>query len=85
MHIYMNRFTYDYTDDGKVKDACVGLFGNDSNQSINCKLIIKPEDLDGKTFDTVTLDQVFNIAKKKALAYLQPANTKIADSSNSDK
>lgn len=84
MHIYMNRFTYDYDNDGKVKDAKIGLYGNDDDQLINCTLLIKPEDLEGKTFDDVTLDQTFNLAKKKALAYLQPADTKTASDGGGD-
>lgn len=75
----MNRFTYDYTDNGEIKDARIGLYGNDDDQSINCTLLINPEDLGGKAFDQVTVNQVFNLAKKKALAYLQPANAKLAD------
>jgi hypothetical protein len=81
MNIYMNKFTYDYDANGKISDAQVGLYGNDSDDEyISCNLVIKPEDLgDKKTFNDVTIQDVLNLAKQKALAYLQPDDEKKAD------
>lgn len=78
MNIYMNKFTYEYDSDGKVSDAQVGLYGNDSDDEyVSCNLVVKQDDLgEGKTFDDVTVKDVFELAKKKILAYLQPDGTK---------
>lgn len=80
MNIYMNKFTYEYDSDGKVSDAQVGLCGNDSDgEYVSCNLVVKKDDLgDGKTFDNVTIKDIFEIAKKKVLAYLQPDDQKKA-------
>lgn len=81
MNIYMNKFTYDYDADGKISDAQVGLYGNDSDgEYVSCNLTIKVDELgQGKTFDNVTINDVLNLAKQKALAYLQPDDKKKAD------
>lgn len=80
MNIYMNKFTYEYDPDGKVSDAQVGLYGNDSDgEYVSCNLVVKKDDLgDGKTFDNVTIKDIFEITKKKVLAYLQPDDQKKA-------
>lgn len=80
MNIYMNKFTYEYDSDGKVSDAQVGLYGNDSDgEYVSCNLVVNKDDLgDGKTFDNVTVKDIFEIAKKKVLAYLQPDDQKKA-------
>lgn len=80
MNIYMNKFTYEYDSDGKVSDAQVGLYGNDSDgEYVSCNLVVKKDDLgDGKTFDNVTISDVLNLAKAKALKYLQPDDQKKA-------
>ncbi|HJA21377.1 MAG TPA: hypothetical protein H9721_02180 [Candidatus Limosilactobacillus intestinipullorum] len=80
MNIYMNKFTYEYDSDGKVSDAQVGLYGNDSDgEYVSCNLVVKQDDLgDGKTFDNVTIKDIFEITKKKVLAYLQPDDQKKA-------
>lgn len=80
MNIYMNKFTYEYDSDGKVSDAQVGLYGNDSDgEYVSCNLVVNKDDLgDGKTFDNVTIKDIFEITKKKVLAYLQPDDQKKA-------
>lgn len=80
MNIYMNKLTYEYDSDGKVSDAQVGLYGNDSDgEYVSCNLVVKKDDLgDGKTFDNVTIKDIFEITKKKVLAYLQPDDQKKA-------
>ena len=80
MNIYMKKFTYEYDSDGKVSDAQVGLYGNDSDgEYVSCNLVVNKDDLgDGKTFDNVTVKDIFEIAKKKVLAYLQPDDQKKA-------
>lgn len=80
MNIYMNKFTYEYDSDGKVSDAQVGLYGNDSDgEYVSCNLVVKKDDLgDGKTFDNVMIKDIFEITKKKVLAYLQPDDQKKA-------
>lgn len=80
MNIYMNKFTYEYDSDGKVSDAQVRLYGNDSDgEYVSCNLVVKKDDLgDGKTFDNVTIKDIFEITKKKVLAYLQPDDQKKA-------
>lgn len=80
MNIYMNKFTYNYDADGKISDAQVGLYGNDSDgEYVSCNLVVKKDDLgDGKTFDNVTIKDIFEITKKKVLAYLQPDDQKKA-------
>ena len=80
MNIYMNKFTYEYDSDGKVSDAQVGLYGNDSDgEYVSCNLVVKKDDLgEGKTFDNVTTKDIFEITKKKVLAYLQPDDQKKA-------
>lgn len=80
MNIYMNKFTYNYDADGNISDAQVGLYGNDSDgEYVSCNLVVKKDDLgDGKTFDDVTIKDIFEITKKKVLAYLQPDDQKKA-------
>ena len=80
MNIYMNKFTYEYDSDEKVSDAQVGLYGNDSDgEYVSCNLVVKKDDLgDGKTFDNVTIKDIFEITKKKVLTYLQPDDQKKA-------
>lgn len=84
MNIYMNKFTYEYDSDGKIADAQVGLYGNDSDgEYVSCSLTVKVSELGkDKTFDNVTISDVLNIAKQKALSYLQPDNKKKADATN---
>ena len=81
MNIYMNKFTYDYDAEGNITDAQVGLYGNDKDgEYVSCNLVVKPEDLgDKKTFNDVTIQDVLNITKEKALTYLQPDDKKKAD------
>lgn len=81
MNIYMNKFTYNYDSDGKISDAQVGLYGNDSDgEYVSCNLTIKADELGkDKTFDNVTISDVLNLAKVKALKYLQPDDKKAAD------
>ena len=82
MNIYMNKFTYDYDAEGNIIDAQVGLYGNDNDgEYVSCNLIVKPEDLgDGKEFKDITIQDVSDITKKKALTYLQPdADKKATD------
>lgn len=86
MNIYMNKFTYDYDVEGNITDAQVDLYGNDKDgEYVSCNLVVKPEDLgDKKTFNDVTIQDVLNITKKKALAYLQPDDKKKADTDKED-
>ena len=78
MNIYMNKFTYEYDEKGTITSAQVGLYGNDKDgEYVSCNLVVKQDDLDeGKTFDDVTVKDVFELTKKKILAYLQPDDTK---------
>lgn len=84
MNIYMNKFTYNYDADGNISDAQVGLYGNDSDgEYVSCNLTIKTDKLGkDKTFDNVTISDVLNLAKAKALKYLQPDDKKAADTTN---
>lgn len=83
MNIYMNKFTYNYDADGKISDAQVGLYGNDDGEYVSCNLTIKTDELGkDKTFDNVTISDVLNLAKAKALKYLQPDDKKAADTTN---
>lgn len=77
MNIYMNKFTYEYDSDGKITSAQVGLYGNDKDgEYVSCNLVVKSDDLDGKTFDDATIQDVFNVTKKKVLNYLQTEDKK---------
>lgn len=71
MHIFMNRLSYDYADDGvKVTDANVGLStGMDSDgQHVYASFQIKEADLgEGKTFDDMTPKMLFDLARKRLL------------------
>lgn len=80
MDIYMNKFTYEYDQDGKITSAQVGLYGNDKDgEYVSCNLVVKPDDLgDGKAFKDVSIQDVFDITKKKVLTYLQPDSDKKA-------
>lgn len=80
MNIYMNKFTYEYDEKGTITSAQVGLYGNDKDgEYVSCNLVVKQDDLgEGKTFDDVTVKDVFELTKKKILAYLQPDDTKKA-------
>lgn len=76
--MYINKFTYDYDDNGTVTDAQVGLYGNDKDgQYVSCNLVIKPDDLgkkddeSAKTFNDVTITDISSIAKQKMMSYLQ--------------
>lgn len=86
MNIYMNKFTYEYDSDGKITSAQVGLYGNDKDgEYVSCNLVVKQDDLGkDKTFNDVTVQEVFDITKKKILAYLQPDDKKKADASGTD-
>lgn len=71
MHIFMNRLSYDYADDGvKVLDAKVGLStGMDPDgQHIYAEFQLKEADLgEGKTFEDMTPKLLFDIARKRLL------------------
>lgn len=90
MQIYMNKYTYNYSDDGSIKNAEVGLYGNDSDgQYLSASLVINSDELgkdkDGnaKTFDDVTVKEVEDLVRTKLLGYLKPADSKKAtDSGN---
>lgn len=84
MNIYMNKFTYDYDSNGNVSDAQVGLYGSGADgEYVSCNLVIKADELGkDKTFDNVTISDVLNLAKAKALKYLQPDDKKAADTTN---
>ena len=84
MNIYMNKLTYDYDTEGNIIDAQVGLYGNDNDgEYVSCNLTIKTDELGkDKTFDNVTISDVLNLAKDKALKYLQPDDKKAADTTN---
>lgn len=84
MNIYMNKFTYDYDAEGNIIDAQVGLYGNDNDgEYVSCNLTIKTDELGkDKTFDNVTISDVLNLAKAKALKYLQPDDKKAANTTN---
>lgn len=80
MNIYMNKFTYEYDEKGTITSAQVGLYGNNKDgEYVSCNLVVKQDNLgEGKTFDDVTVKDVFELTKKKILAYLQPDDTKKA-------
>lgn len=85
MQIYMNKYTYNYSDDGSIKNAEVGLYGNDSDgQYLSASLVIGQDELgkdkDGKakTFDDVTVKEVEDLVRTKLLGYVQPADQKKA-------
>lgn len=86
MNIYMNKFTYEYDEKGNITSAQVGLYGNDKDgEYVSCNLVVKQDDLGkDKTFDDVTVKDVFELTKKKILAYLQPDDKKKATDTTID-
>lgn len=72
MHVYMNKLTYEYDNDGKVTDALVGLNGmDDNNQFTDSQLKLINSDLtDGQTFDTINNQDLINLARQKLVNYI---------------
>ena len=72
MHVYMNKLTYEYDNDDKVKDALVGLNGMDDNsQFTDSQLKLISSDLpDGQTFDTINNQDLIKLARQKLVNYI---------------
>lgn len=71
MNVYLSKLTYEYTDNGKIKDAIVGLNGMKDDQYTDSQLQIAVEDLpEGQTFDTVNNQELIKIARQKLIDYI---------------
>lgn len=72
MHVYMNKLTYEYDNDDKIKDALVGLNGMDDNsQFTDSQLKLISSDLpDGQIFDTINNQDLIKLARQKLVNYI---------------
>ena len=71
MNVYLSKLTYEYTDDGKIKDAIVGLNGMDSNQYTDSQLKMTADDLpEGQTFDTINNQDLIELTRQKLIKYI---------------
>lgn len=71
MNVYLSKLTYEYTDDGKIKDAIVGLNGMDSDQYTDSQLKMTADDLpEGQTFDTINNQDLIELTRQKLIKYI---------------
>lgn len=71
MNVYLSKLTYEYDDEGKVKDAIIGLNGMDGDQFTDSQLKISSGDLpDGQTFDTINNQDLISLARQKLVDYI---------------
>ncbi len=71
MNVYLSKLTYEYSDDGKIKDAVVGLNGMADDQFTDSQLKITADDLaEGQTFDTVNNQDLIALARQKLINYI---------------
>lgn len=71
MNVYLSKLTYEYSDDGKIKDAIVGLNGMDSEQFTDSQLKMTSDDLpEGQTFDTINNQDLIELTRQKLIKYI---------------
>lgn len=71
MNVYLSKLTYEYTDDGKIKDAIVGLNGMTDDQFTDSQLKITADDLpEGQTFDTINNQDLIELTRQKLIKYI---------------
>jgi hypothetical protein len=71
MNVYLSKLTYEYSDDGKIKDAIVGLNGMEDDQFTDSQLKITADDLaEGQTFDTINNQDLIALARQKLINYI---------------
>lgn len=71
MNIQVNSLNYNFTNDGSIDSAQVGLYGRDatSGDYINAQIKVEQADLaEGATFLTASMADMVAIAKKKLAA-----------------
>lgn len=71
MNVYLSKFTYEYDDDGNVKDVLIGLNGMNGDQFTDSQLKITAEELpDGQSFDTINNQDLISLARQKLIGYI---------------
>lgn len=71
MNVYLSKLTYEYTDDGKIKDAIVGLNGMTDDQFTDSQLKMTDDDLpEGQTFDTINNQDLIELTRQKLIKYI---------------
>lgn len=68
MNIQANSLNYNFTSDGSIDSAQIGLYGRDatSGDYINAQIKVQQSDLaEGATFLTASMADIVTIAKKK--------------------
>ena len=68
MNIQVNSLNYNFTNDGSIDSAQVGLYGRDatSGDYVNAQIKVQQSDLaEGATFLTASMADIVTIAKKK--------------------
>lgn len=71
MNVYLSKLTYEYTDDGKIKDAIVGLNGMTDDQFTDSQLKMTADDLpEGQTFDTINNQNLIELTRQKLIKYI---------------
>lgn len=71
MNVYLSKLTYEYTDDGKIKDAIVGLNGMTDDQFTDSQLKMTADDLpEGQTFDTINNQDLIELTRQKLIKYI---------------
>lgn len=71
MNVYLSKLTYEYDDEGKIKDAIIGLNGMSDDQFTDSQLKITADDLaEGQTFDTVNNQDLIALARQKLINYI---------------
>lgn len=74
MDIQVNSLNYNFTSDGSIDSAQVGLYGRDatSGNYINAQIKVEQADLaEGTTFLTASMADIVTIAKKKLAADME--------------
>lgn len=71
MNVYLSKLTYEYTDDGKIKDAIVGLNGMTDDQFTDSQLKMTADDLpEEQTFDTINNQDLIELTRQKLIKYI---------------
>lgn len=71
MNVYLSKLTFEYTDDGKIKDAIVGLNGMTDDQYTDSQLKMTADDLpEGQTFDTINNQDLIELTRQKLIKYI---------------
>lgn len=71
MNVYLSKLTFEYTDDGKIKDAIVGLNGMTDDQYTDSQLKMTADDLpEGQTFYTINNQDLIELTRQKLIKYI---------------